>query len=247
MPEFIRIGEADPDSNQMSDIVAIFPPRPVADFLTNVFFKHATSFYYYVDQSWFDGILDHIYLDMAELRSKDFVAICVILMVLAVGTQYVHLETPKHHNRRRTVDIDKHNSWELEIGSAFYRQVVKLTSEVIHAGSLLSVQVFLLLGLYSLPIDASGIGYIYLNLAIKVAIQNGLHRKVPHSNFDERTKEIRRRVWWTAYCMERFVFHFPTLLDPSTHSLNQQKDRYISWPSSIHRTLRYRRRPAAQI
>jgi hypothetical protein len=146
---------------------------------------------------------------MAGLCSKDFVAICVILMVLAVGTQYVHLETPKNNSRRRTVDGDNQNSWELEIRSAFYRQVVKLTSEVIHAGSLLSVQVFLLLGLYSLPIDTSGIGYIYLNLAIKVAIQNGLHRKVPRSNFDERTIEIRRRVLWTAYCMERFVFQTP--------------------------------------
>jgi hypothetical protein len=83
--------------------------------------------------------------------------------------------------------------------------VAKLLSEVIHAGSLLSVQVLLLLGLYSLPIDASGLSYIYLNLAIKVAIQNGMHRKVSRNVLDPRTKEIRRRIWWTVYCMERFV------------------------------------------
>jgi hypothetical protein len=68
---------------------------------------------------------------------------------------------------------------------------------------MLSVQVFLLLGLYSLPIDASGLGYIYLNLAIKVAIQNGMHRRVSRGDFDVTTKEIRRYIWWTAYCMER--------------------------------------------
>jgi hypothetical protein len=70
---------------------------------------------------------------------------------------------------------------------------------------MLSVQVFLLLGLYSLPIDASGLGYVYLNLAIKVAVQNGMHRKVSRNVFDATTKEIRRCIWWTAYCMERCV------------------------------------------
>ena len=184
------------------------PPRPVATFLTKVFFNHATSVYYYVDRRWFDDILDNIYNNPISLRSKDVTAICVVLMVLAVGTQYVHLESPDRHNTcstRVATDAEVQSSWELEIGSGFYRQVAKLLSEVIHAGSLLSVQALLLLGLYSLPIDASGLSYIYLNLAIKVAIQNGMHRKVSRNVLDTRTKEIRRRIWWTAYCMERFV------------------------------------------
>ncbi|KAI4941563.1 hypothetical protein J4E91_010739 [Alternaria rosae] len=206
VPDFIRVGEADPASTSISDILAVVPPRPVATFLTNVFFNHATSVYYYVDRRWFDDILDRIYTNPVSLRSKDVTAICVVLMVLAVGTQYVHLESPDRHKTCSTgvaTDSEVQSSWELEIGSGFYRQVAKLLSEVIHAGSLLSVQVLLLLGLYSLPIDASGLSYIYLNLAIKVAIQNGMHRKVSRNVLDARTKEIRRRIWWTVYCMER--------------------------------------------
>jgi hypothetical protein len=199
----------------------MLPPRPVATFLISVFFKHATSFYYYVDRHWLDGIIDRIYTDGNALRSKDVTATCVVLMVLAVGTQYVHLESPEQYRRRSTdvsLNSDAHNSWELEIGSAFYRQVAKLISEVIHTGSLLSVQVFMLLGLYSLPIDAAGLGYVYLNLAIKVAIQNGMHRKASRSVFDAETKEIRRRIWWTAYCMERYLFPaFRRHLGPSAH------------------------------
>jgi hypothetical protein len=212
VPDFIRVGEADPGSTSISDIIAIVPPRPVAAFLTNVFFKHATSVYYYVDRRWLEGMLDKIYTNATGLQSRDITAACVVLMVLAVGTQYVHLESPEQHSHRSTSgSSDPESSWELDIGSAFYRQVAKLLSEVIHAGSLLSVQVFLLLGLYSLPIDASGLGYIYLNLAIKLAIQNGMHRKVSRSGFSESNKEIRRRIWWTAYCMERFVPSFSTL------------------------------------
>ncbi|OAG22468.1 hypothetical protein CC77DRAFT_1029569 [Alternaria alternata] len=211
VPDFIRVGEADPTSTSISDILAVMPPRPVATFLTNVFFNHATSVYYYVDRCWFDETLDNIYTKPVSLRSKDVTAICVVLMVLAVGTQYVHLESPDRHKTSSTgtaTDSEVQSSWELEIGSGFYRQVAKLLSEVIHAGSLLSVQVLLLLGLYSLPIDASGLSYIYLNLAIKVAIQNGMHRKVSRNVLDPRTKEIRRRIWWTVYCMERHAEAF---------------------------------------
>ena len=211
VPDFIRVGEADPGMASISDIVAILPPRPVAAFLINVFFKHATSFYYYVDRRWLDEILDHIYTNMTELSPKDVTAVCVMLMVLAVGTQYVHLESPKRQSGRSTdvsSTFDAQNSWEFDIGSAFYRQVAKLLSEIIHAGSVLSVQVFLLLGLYALPIDASGLSYIYLNMAIKIAIQNGMHRKSSRSIFDASTKEMRLRIWWIAYCMERFVSSF---------------------------------------
>lgn len=149
-----------------------------------------------------------MYTNANQLRSKDVTAACAVVMVLAVGTQYVHLESPDRHsvqNDSGSRNSNNHNGWELDIGSAFYREVAKLLSEVIHSGSLLSVQVCLLLSLYCLPIDASGLGYIYLNLAVKLAIQNGMHRKVSRDAFDSATIESRRRVWWTAYCMERYV------------------------------------------
>lgn len=190
----------------MTEVMSLLPPRPVAEFLKNVFFKHATSSYFYLDRKWIDEAIDVLYSDTARLCAKDVTAACLVVMVLAVGTQYAHLESSQRQRRcssAYSVDSDGHTSSELDIGSAFYRQVAKLLAEIIHSGSLLSVQVCLLLGLYSLPVDASGLGYIYLNLAIKLAIQNGMHRRTPRNAFDSNTEEIRRRVWWTAYCMER--------------------------------------------
>lgn len=170
--------------------------------------KHATSLYYFVEHSWLEMTINRIYNTPASLSSRDVTAACVVLMVFAVGTQYVHLETPQEHGKRNpnvVTNDGMQDNWQHDIGSAFYRQVVRLVSEIIHAGSLLSVEVFLLLGLYALPIDASGLGYIYLNLAMKVGIQNGMHRNIVRSDIDVSTKEIRRRIWWTAYCMERFA------------------------------------------
>lgn len=179
----------------MTDLLKILPPRPVASFLAHVFFTHATSFYFFLDQKWVISTLDTLYQSPSRHDSKYVVPACAVTMVLAVGAQYAHLESP---------DRDQANTnWELEIGSTFYRHVARLLAEMIHSGSIISVQVCLLLGLYYLPLDASGLGYIYLNLAMKLAIQNGMHRKPVSAVPDALKEETRCRLWWTVYCLER--------------------------------------------
>ncbi|KAK5105866.1 hypothetical protein LTR62_001953 [Meristemomyces frigidus] len=202
IPTYIRVGEAHPDSSSIAEIVALLPPRPVAEFLKRVVFKHGTGTYFLVELAWIDSMMETLYTSAVMLRAKDVTAACVVVMVLAVGTQYAHLESSQR-NPGATSEVS--NSWELDIGSAFYQLVAKLLAEIIHSGSLLSVQACLLLGLYSLPVDASGLGYIYLNLAIKLAIQNGMHRRSEPGAFSPGDEHVRRRVWWSAYCMERKI------------------------------------------
>ncbi|KAK4570101.1 hypothetical protein LTR86_003071 [Recurvomyces mirabilis] len=200
VPTYIRVGEAHPDSTSMLEIVALLPPRPVADFLVRVVFRHATSTYFIIEPIWVNCMMDALYNNPAALSAKDVTGACTVIMVLAVGTQYAHLESSE---RNASTTADSGSSWELDIGSAFYQLVARLLAEIIHSGSLLSVQACLLLGLYTLAVDASGLGYIYLNLAIKLAIQNGMHRRSVPGAFDVGTEEVRRLVWWSAYCMER--------------------------------------------
>jgi len=85
----------------------------------------------------------------------------------------------------------------------FYQQACRLLSEVITLSSLESVQACLLLGIYTLPIDASGLAYIYLNMGLKLAIQNGMHRKCDGKVPNRSDDSIKNRVWWTIYCLER--------------------------------------------
>lgn len=241
IPDFYRVAEPDPASTSIRDLVATLPPRPVSAFLANVFFTRATSIYYYVDSNWVKETLDHLHRNSAHLSSKDVPAACVVLMVLAVGTQYVHLETSKQNNnkcgRRGPANLETPVNWELDIGCTFYRQAAKSISEVIHSGSLLSVQVFLLLALYNLPIDASGLGFVYSNLAIKVAIQNGMHRRLSRGVFDTKAKEMRRRIWWTAYCIERCVLRLVKTAQILLTIMELQKDWHIPRSPSIYPTF----------
>ncbi|KAF4123826.1 fungal specific transcription factor [Geosmithia morbida] len=208
VPEFIRVAEPLPGATPITDLLHELPPQPVANFLVHVFFAHATGFYFFLDQKWVMATLKGLYSDPSRRCSRHAVPACTVIMVLAVGAQYAHLESPGRAEEGPVVDRPDKMSWELEFGSTLYIQVTRHLAEMIHSGSLISVQACLLLGLYCLPIDASGLGYVYLNLAIKLAIQNGMHRKPVTQVLDALKEEARCRLWWTVYCLERKIGMF---------------------------------------
>lgn len=141
-----------------------------------------------------------LYEDRGSFTTKKGgeVIISILLSVFAIGSQYAHLES----SSKSTVTEGKTFAEE-DIGAIFYQQAIRLLPEIIEQSSLGSVQACLLFGYYALPVDTSGLGYIYVNLAIRLAMQNGMHRKCKSNAFTTSMIETRNRVWWTAYLLER--------------------------------------------
>lgn len=129
------------------------------------------------------------------------VIVSILLTVLAIGSQYAHLESPTHNSR----ETPGQQLSEEDIGATFYQQAIRLLPEIIELSSLESVQACLLLGYYALPVDASGLGFNYVNLALRLGQQNGMHRRCKNGAFSTTMIETRNRVWWTAYLLERSV------------------------------------------
>lgn len=141
------------------------------------------------------------YSDQGSFAKKGCeVTISIILMVFAIGTQYAHLESSAQNPSGST----ESNFAEEDIGTAFYQQAIRLLPEIIEHSSVESVQACLLFGCYALAFDASGLGYIYINIAIRLAMQNGMHRKCKSDAYSPTMIETRNRVWWTAYLLERW-------------------------------------------
>ncbi|CAF3466199.1 unnamed protein product [Fusarium graminearum] len=86
--------------------------------------------------------------------------------------------------------------------SKFYQVAMKLIPDILVAESIESVQAFLLFGLHTLPADPAGLSYTYFGIAIKLATQLNLHLKTTSISC-ARDLEVRKRVWWTAYALER--------------------------------------------
>ncbi|PYH93067.1 C6 transcription factor [Aspergillus ellipticus CBS 707.79] len=194
-------------STLVSTSLTCLPPRFVADFLVQIFFKYAQTNNFYVEEDWLRDKLNTCYSDPSSLSSKDAGSVCAILMVLAVGTQFAHMESSIPINRLSSNSAfdDDHHFSEDDVGLTFYQFASKLLPDIIATASVRSVQACLLIGTYLLPLDTSGLCYTYFGLALKMAIQNGMHRKYYGEGLSPRMVEIRNRVFWTAYTIEKRV------------------------------------------
>lgn len=196
LPEYWRPQELSTGSSNISTALAGLPPRFIAEFLAKVFFKYAQRNYFYVERRWLMKQLHIAYNETWSTSIRDPGTVAILFGVLAVGTQYAHMDAGNAADKGAVPSED-------EVGAMFYQTATKLLPEVIQTSSLESVQAVTLLGLYALPLDASGLSYVYFSLAIRLAIQNGMHRKYQGTELSAVTIETRNRVWWTACSTEK--------------------------------------------
>lgn len=174
-------------------------------FLVGTFFKHTKQHCFIVRENWVLEELSTLYSDPRRLLEKTQAAviIAILLAVFAIGTQYAHLEARR--NAAAGAFTSPPAFSEEEVGVTFYQPAIRLLPEIIELSCLESVQACLLFGFYALPVDAAGLGYIYVNLAVRLAMQNGMHRRCTTDAFTPMMVEGRNRVWWMAYSLERYA------------------------------------------
>jgi hypothetical protein len=191
----------------VSAAITCLPPRYVADFLVNAAYKYARTNNFYLEEDWLREKLNICYNNPSSLTSSDAASICALLMTLAIGTQFAHMDSPTPVNKIAPDEAatDDHRFSEDEVGLTFYNFASKLLPDIIATASVRSVQACLLLGTYLLPLDTSGLSYTYFGLALKMAIQNGMHRKYTGEGLDPYMQEVRNRVFWTAFTIEKCV------------------------------------------
>ena len=198
--DYWRATQLQSPGHHVQGIVKSVPPKHIAQFLVQIYFEFAQTNSFYVEEQWVHDKLSILYDAPGDAESADAAWICSLLMILAIGTQFAHMSS----NQAKAGPLGDDNRGE-EVGTNFYKAATRLLPDIITIASLESVQACLLLAHYTLPLDAHGLGYTYLGLAVKMAIQNGMHRKYVGLDLDPWTIEVRNRLWWTAYTVERQV------------------------------------------
>ncbi|KUM63149.1 hypothetical protein ACN42_g3944 [Penicillium freii] len=188
----------------MVEAMMHLPPRPIADFLINMFFKYAEINSFYIERKWIEEKVSLCYSSTTTYTAIDFPWVCSVFVVLAIGTQVAHMEDEKPKPDSEVTE-ELNLCSEDSVGLVFYHAACKFIPDVLLVASHESVQAFLLLATYSLPVSTGGLAYTYYGLAMKMAIQNGMHRQYQGDNSDSRTIEIRNRLFWTAYTVEKYV------------------------------------------
>jgi hypothetical protein len=182
--------------SRLSAAIEILPPRPIADFLLSVFIKHATDLFFYFDQNQMLTEIDQFYKDANSPLRIDIGFVCLLLATFALGSQWTALERPEES----AVSLNRDND---DLGRVFYNHAKTLIPDVIDRSCLRSIQAPFLLGVYLMPANAIGSSYVYMGLALRKALAYDLHLISDDQTIDEEEIEIRRRLWWSIYSLER--------------------------------------------
>ncbi|KAL1297505.1 hypothetical protein AAFC00_005023 [Neodothiora populina] len=187
--------------------LACLPPRPIAEFLIRIFLRVGQSNHFFAQEEWLFRKMHDFYDKTFVVSKDDTPTLCTFLMVLAIGTQFAHLDqaTPKDSGMTKQQDRTAEESPQGGIGVCFYHEACKLIPDITIIASVESAQAFLLLAAYTLPLDAQGLGYTYLGLSVKMCVQNGMHRKLSGSDLDAKSTELQRRLWWSAYALDKRI------------------------------------------
>ncbi|KAJ5269810.1 hypothetical protein N7505_005568 [Penicillium chrysogenum] len=173
-----------------------FPPRPVADFLLSVFIKHATDTFFYFDQDQVLSEIDQFYNDATSPLRSDLSFVCLVMATFALGSQWTPLERPDVS----AVSLHRDND---NLGQVFYTHAKTLIPDLIDRPCLRSIQAPFLLGVYLMPASAIGSSYVYMGLALRKALAFDLHLNPEDQAVDDREREVRCRLWWSIYSLER--------------------------------------------
>lgn len=216
--EYWRATQLQSPKTLVQSVLGCLPPRAVANFLVQIYFQFAQVNCFYAEEAWIRKKLDFVYEAPGHVTSEDSAWVCSVLMVLAIGTQFAHMAAGPPQDGQEEDDgvagerppppppvVLPTAGSDSDVGVTFYQMASKLIPDIITIASMESVQACLLLAHYALPLDTQGLAYTYLGLAIKMAIQNGMHRRYTGSDLDTWTIETRNRLWWTAYTVERYV------------------------------------------
>ncbi|KAJ4127394.1 hypothetical protein NW765_017346 [Fusarium oxysporum] len=201
--EYWRATQLQGPSSRVLDVLSILPPKSIAKFLAQVYFEFAQANSFFVEDRWLYEKLELLYEYPETVTSSSTAWVCSVVIVLAIGTQFAHMGSGEL--AIMTPGDDENKPAEKEAETIFYQTATTLLPDIITMASLESVQACLLLAHYTMPLDTHGLAYTYLGLAIKMAIQNGMHRKYKGIELDAWTVETRNRLWWTAFTVERRV------------------------------------------
>jgi hypothetical protein len=158
-------------------------PQDIADKLLNGYLKHIST-------RW--PILHSAYIRSLHSRRaslNDSYEQCSLHLVYASGGRF--LETT---GETGAFYCEQHHAKAMEyLDELFQRHDVR------------SVQVLVLLAIYSLRAPQGPGAWTYIGLAMRACINLGMHRKSVAKGSSLFEHEMRKRIFWTCYCLDRQI------------------------------------------
>jgi proline utilization trans-activator len=214
----------DPDALQSRRLSpknrARIPPLDIARRLFAVQYTYIGTIFSFTDPDAFEQSLLEAHQGPPETSDKEArLRYAKVLMVLAFGQLY---------------SINQWIDFKGPPGFEYFTAALELLPDIHEEGSILCVETLAYVGYFMQNMNRRDAAFLYIGMALRMAISLGLHQEVAVTGLTETTLEHRRRVWWSIYSLDRIV---------SVKSGNpltiQDEDIGIAMPSRLPREPEY--------
>jgi len=170
-------------------VLALLLNKDVTDAFVDAFFDHVHPNYLLFHRPTFQSRYEIMWSQPTLLmRDTEPGWICSIFMMLVFGAQVL-----EDRDKAQSIQIQRH----------YLDLVQSRMHQLISATTLVNVQALLLLQLYQHNCTERNSAFMLLGCASRMAMALGMHREGTSGGFDDMEREVRKRVWWTAYVFEQ--------------------------------------------
>ncbi len=171
------------------------PPLDVARRWFAAQYTYIGTIFAFTDPASFEHDLLAAYQGQPDLLDKDScLTYAKVLIILAFGKLY---------------SVNKWIDYQGPPGFEYFSQALELLPDAHEEGSILCVETLTLVGYFLQNMNRHDAAFLYIGMALRMAISLGLHQEVSTSGhgpvLDEAAREHRRRVWWSVYSMDRIL------------------------------------------
>lgn len=167
------------------------PPFEFAKRLYSAQRAYIGTIFSFLDDDEFYPRLERVYSRVPDPTDQEACLICCqVLLVLALGQMY---------------SVNQWTGNDGPPGFSYFKSALKFLPDSHEDGSILFVEVLSYVGYYMQTLNRRDAAYLYLGLAMRMAISLGLHQEVTDQELDPHERERRRRVWWSTYSLDRLL------------------------------------------
>lgn len=167
------------------------PPIEIARRLFAAQYTYIGTIFFFTDPQTFERLLLEAYRGPPDTSDRDArLTYAKVLMILAFGQLY---------------SINQWVDFKGPPGFSYFTAALDLLPEAHEEGSILAVETLAYVGYFMQNMNRRDAAFLYIGMALRMAISLGLHQEATSLDLDNTTREHRRRVWWSIYSLDRIV------------------------------------------
>ncbi|CAK7273778.1 Transcriptional activator [Sporothrix epigloea] len=196
-----------PAKNLLQRIAHLLPPIDIARQYFHAQHMYIGTIFAFTDPATFDRQLCTAYdgpLGPLAENTEACLTYAKILMILALGQLYsVNRTSNGGDNRSGATGTGEMDTLP---GLGYFAHALALLPDIHEPGSILGVETLAYVGYYFQNINRRDAAYLYIGLALRMAVNLGLHQESSTSSaLSEMEKEHHRRVFWSIYSLDRIL------------------------------------------